>query len=129
MKPCHLITLSMATACLAFSPSAYAQEGSLNIICSVQAEWCNMLQTVYARTTGVKVNMSLKGSREAPAQLIAERTRRDHGIDQLRARRREEILRMGVDAIGARTRCSGQTVPAAIQQGGQGRPTRAANSK
>ncbi|MCE2657791.1 MAG: ABC transporter substrate-binding protein [Rubrivivax sp.] len=52
---------------------ANAQEGSINIICSVQAEWCNMLQTVYARTTGVKVNMSLKGSGEALAQLIAER--------------------------------------------------------
>ena len=32
-----------------------------------------MIQTVYARTTGVKVNMSLKGSGEALAQLIAER--------------------------------------------------------
>jgi iron(III) transport system substrate-binding protein len=53
--------------------SAQAQEGSLNIICSVQAEWCNMIQTVYARTTGVKVNMSLKGSGEALAQLMAER--------------------------------------------------------
>ena len=32
-----------------------------------------MLSTVYARTTGVKVNMSLKGSGEALAQLIAEK--------------------------------------------------------
>jgi iron(III) transport system substrate-binding protein len=52
---------------------ASAQEGQLNIICSVQAEWCNMIQTVYARTTGAKVNMSLKGSGEALAQLIAEK--------------------------------------------------------
>jgi iron(III) transport system substrate-binding protein len=51
-----------------------AQDGAqVNIICSVQAEWCNMMQTVYARTTGVKVNMSLKGSGEALAQLIAEK--------------------------------------------------------
>jgi iron(III) transport system substrate-binding protein len=43
------------------------------VICSVQADWCNMIQTVYAKTTGTKINMSLKGSGEALAQLIAER--------------------------------------------------------
>ena len=53
---------------------AQAQDaGQLNVICSVQAEWCNMIQTVFARTTGIKVNMSLKGSGEALAQLIAEK--------------------------------------------------------
>jgi len=50
-----------------------AQAQQLNIICSVQAEWCNMISTVYSRTTGVKVNMTSKGSGEALAQLIAER--------------------------------------------------------
>jgi iron(III) transport system substrate-binding protein len=65
---------SLATTALALAAGgAAAQETQLNIICSVQAEWCNMIQTVYARTTGVKVNMSLKGSGEALAQLIAER--------------------------------------------------------
>jgi iron(III) transport system substrate-binding protein len=59
---------------LAFAASTQAQDaGQINIICSVQAEWCNMIQTVYARTTGVKVNMSLKGSGEALAQLVAEK--------------------------------------------------------
>jgi iron(III) transport system substrate-binding protein len=48
-------------------------EGQVNIICSVQAEWCNMIGTVYARTTGTKVNVSMKGSGEALAQLIAEK--------------------------------------------------------
>jgi iron(III) transport system substrate-binding protein len=56
------------------APLAQAQDsGQLNVICSVQAEWCNMIQTVFARTTGIKVNMSLKGSGEALAQLIAEK--------------------------------------------------------
>lgn len=55
-------------------PAAQAQEGGqLNVICSVQAEWCNMIQTVFAKTTGVKISMSLKGSGEALAQIIAER--------------------------------------------------------
>ena len=43
-------------------PAAQAQDGGqLNVICSVQAEWCNMIQTVFAKTTGVKVNMSPQG--------------------------------------------------------------------
>ena len=54
--------------------AARAQDGGqVNVICSVQAEWCNMIQTVFARSTGIKINMSLKGSGEALAQLIAER--------------------------------------------------------
>ncbi len=65
-----LITLAL----LAAISGAQAQDaGQVNIICSVQAEWCNMIQTVYARTTGIKVNMSLKGSGEALAQLVAEK--------------------------------------------------------
>jgi iron(III) transport system substrate-binding protein len=50
-----------------------AAQGQVNIICSVQAEWCNMISTVYAKTTGAKVNVSLKGSGEALAQIIAEK--------------------------------------------------------
>lgn len=53
--------------------SAAAQSQTINVICSVQAEWCNMISTVYAKTTGVKVNMSMKGSGEALAQIIAEK--------------------------------------------------------
>ena len=61
-------------ATLTLAGAAQAQDaGQLNVICSVQAEWCNMIQTVFAKTTGIKVNMSLKGSGETLAQLIAER--------------------------------------------------------
>ena len=58
---------------LAAGGAAAQGPGQLNVICSAAADWCNMLSTVYARTTGVKVNMSLRGSGEALAQLIAER--------------------------------------------------------
>ena len=47
--------------------------GQVNIICSVQAEWCNLMSTVYAKTTGTKVNMTAKGLGRALAQLNAER--------------------------------------------------------
>ena len=66
-----LCTLAVCTTALA--PAAMAQQGQVNVICSVQADWCNMIQTVFAKTTGIKVNMSLKGSGEALAQLIAEK--------------------------------------------------------
>ena len=61
----------IAGAALAASLGASAQQ--VNVICSAQADWCNMIATVYARTTGVKINLALKGSGEALAQLIAER--------------------------------------------------------
>ncbi len=48
-------------------------QGQVNVICSVQAEWCNTMATVYGKTTGVKVNITQKGSGEALAQLNAEK--------------------------------------------------------
>ena len=66
----NLLGLAIVAAAL---PAAAQDAGQINVICSVQAEWCNLIQTVYSRTTGVKVNMSLKGSGEALAQLIAEK--------------------------------------------------------
>ena len=63
--------MTALAALLGATGAASAQ--TVNVICSVQAEWCNMIATVYARTTGVKLNMSLKGSGEALAQLIAEK--------------------------------------------------------
>lgn len=63
----------LAGAVVVAAPARAQDGGQLNVICSVQAEWCNMIQTVFAKSTGIKVNMSLKGSGEALAQLIAER--------------------------------------------------------
>ena len=62
--------LVAALACLSLGALA---QGQINVICSVQAEWCNMIGTVYARTTGTKINVSMKGSGEALAKLIAEK--------------------------------------------------------
>ena len=64
--------LGSATLLMAVSLPTFAQQ-QLNVICSVQADWCNMIQTVFQKTTGIKVNMSLKGSGEALAQINAER--------------------------------------------------------
>ncbi len=48
--------------------------GQLNVVCSVQDEWCSLISTTFARSSGIKVNMLKRGSGEALAQLIAERT-------------------------------------------------------
>jgi len=65
--------LIAAVSAALMASAATAQDSQVNVICSVQAEWCNMIQTVFAKRTGIKVNMSLKGSGEALAQLIAEK--------------------------------------------------------
>ncbi len=52
---------------------AHAQSGEFNVICSAQAAWCNILAVTFERSQGVKVNMTLKGSGEAIAQILAER--------------------------------------------------------
>jgi len=52
----------IAAAVLAGLAGGASAQGTVNVICSVQADWCNMISTVYARTTGVKINLALKGS-------------------------------------------------------------------
>ena len=71
----QIIVASIALAFGLIHTATFAQSATstVNVICSVQAEWCNLISTVYAKTTGVKINMSLKGSGEALAQIIAER--------------------------------------------------------
>lgn len=64
------LVLGMALASLSLSAAA---QGQVNMICSVQVDWCSLMTTVYARTTGVKINMTAKGSGEALAQLNAEK--------------------------------------------------------
>jgi iron(III) transport system substrate-binding protein len=63
----------IAAALGSLSVAALAQQKELNVICSVQAQWCNLIQTTFSRTSGITVNMTMKGSGEALAQIMAER--------------------------------------------------------
>jgi iron(III) transport system substrate-binding protein len=63
----------LAATLLAGTAIGASAQGQVNVICSVQADWCNNIATIYSRTTGTKVNVALKGSGEALAQLIAEK--------------------------------------------------------
>ncbi len=71
--PSQFASLLAAAAALPFAPTAAAADaGSLNIICGVQIEWCNLAQTTFSRSTGIKVNLVAKGGGEALAQISAE---------------------------------------------------------
>lgn len=63
----------VVAAVVALVSLAAQAEGQVNIICSVQAEQCNLVQTVFSKSTGIKVNLTHKASGEAMAQLNAEK--------------------------------------------------------
>jgi iron(III) transport system substrate-binding protein len=56
-----------------FAAAGVAQAQTVNIICSVQAEQCGLVQTVFAKSTGIKVNLVHRAAGEALAALNAER--------------------------------------------------------
>ncbi|HUP98356.1 MAG TPA: ABC transporter substrate-binding protein [Usitatibacter sp.] len=63
--------LAALAALIAFPGLAHAQ-ATLNVICSVQVEWCQAISTEFQKATGTKVSMVQKGSGEALAQIAAE---------------------------------------------------------
>src|SRR5437764_7626963 len=65
------IVIAIAGAASGAGFDALAQQ--LNVICSVQAEWCNGVATEFQRETGIKIGLTLKGSGESMAQLAAEK--------------------------------------------------------
>jgi iron(III) transport system substrate-binding protein len=56
---------------MALSGAASSQQ--LNVVCSVQAEWCTAVANEFQRETGIKVALVLKGSGESMAQIAAEK--------------------------------------------------------
>ena len=65
------IPTALAALALAFaSGSAAAQQ--LYVICSVQADWCNLAAVEFEKATGIKAAMTLKGSGEAFAQIARQ---------------------------------------------------------
>jgi len=49
-----------------------AAQGTLNLYCSVQIEWCQAIVTNFQRDTGIRVNMTQRGSGESLAAIRAE---------------------------------------------------------
>jgi len=66
--------LLAGAATIPFGPAAHAQDkGSINILCSVELEWCASMSAAFEKETGIKVNMIRKSTGEVLAQLNAER--------------------------------------------------------
>jgi iron(III) transport system substrate-binding protein len=63
-----------AFALAGLAGTSHAQGNSLNLVCSVQDEWCSMMSTTFARVSGIKVNVLKRSTGEALAQLFAEKT-------------------------------------------------------
>ncbi len=64
------LSLAALTAAIFGSP-AIAQT-QLNVICSMQADWCNSAKSEFEKASGLKMTMTLKGSGETFAQIKAE---------------------------------------------------------
>ena len=69
----HLLPRRLAAAVLCAGAAFSVTAQQLNVVCSVQAEWCTLAATEFERETGVKATMALKGSGEAFAQIAAEK--------------------------------------------------------
>jgi len=59
-----------ALSVLAAAPAG--AQGVINVYCSVQIEWCSLAAAEFQKATGIKVQMSQKGSGETIAQIKAE---------------------------------------------------------
>ncbi|MBS7791533.1 ABC transporter substrate-binding protein [Roseococcus sp. SDR] len=68
--PARIVIAAVAALGLAAGPAA--AQGSLNLYCSVQVEWCQAAATQFQRETGIRVNMTQRGSGEMLAAIRAE---------------------------------------------------------
>ncbi|WP_241665554.1 ABC transporter substrate-binding protein [Teichococcus oryzae] len=75
MRPIAFATLAAGLGLglgVAALPATAAAQGTLNLYCSVQIEWCQAAATNFQRDTGIRVNMTQRGSGETLAAIRAE---------------------------------------------------------
>jgi iron(III) transport system substrate-binding protein len=68
----HIVAVMAGIAIAACAGTAVAQ-GQLNIVCSVQAPWCEGVTNAFLKETGIKVSFTQKSAGEAMAQIAAEK--------------------------------------------------------
>lgn len=68
----HAMLAVLACAAAPFAASPAHAQGTLNLYCSVQVEWCQAIATNFQRDTGIRVNMARKSAGEILAQIRAE---------------------------------------------------------
>ena len=67
VTPMVLLTAVSLTA-----PAAVLAQGSLNVYCSVQAEWCQAIANEFQRQTGVRVGLTLPAPLPLPLLLLPQ---------------------------------------------------------
>ena len=68
----RFIVFALVAWALAGAAPPVAAQGTLNVYCSVQLEWCQALANEFNRQSGIKVSITQKGSGEVFAQIKAE---------------------------------------------------------
>jgi iron(III) transport system substrate-binding protein len=69
-----LRTYALATCAALTTSYTHAQDAAaLNLACSAGPEWCTVFANAFTKTTGVRVNLSVKSTGEVLAQLNAEK--------------------------------------------------------
>jgi iron(III) transport system substrate-binding protein len=74
MKMMKYLASSISVAAMAIGLTAGQANaaGKLNLYCSAQEDWCQLMAKEFEKTSGIKVNMSRKSSGETFAQVKAE---------------------------------------------------------
>ena len=70
---------AMAALLLAAALPLPAGAETLEVVCSVH-EWCALVQRAFAQATGIKVNITERGSGEALDLIVSERDRPQHDL-------------------------------------------------
>jgi iron(III) transport system substrate-binding protein len=70
--PFRAAALAGLSVAAGFAAGPARSQGSLNVYCSVQAEWCTLIANEFQKHAGVKVSITQKGSGETIAQIKAE---------------------------------------------------------
>ena len=70
--PARIVMVVAFAAWMLLLGGPAAGQGSLNVYCSVQLEWCQTLANEFTRQSGIKVAITNKGSGEVFAQIKAE---------------------------------------------------------
>ena len=73
MRIKQLLGLSAAITALTLSSTSVFSAQKLNVICSANIDWCQLMVTDFEKETGVKVKMARKSSGETLAQIRAEK--------------------------------------------------------
>jgi iron(III) transport system substrate-binding protein len=72
MRRTFMVGVLAGTVLMLGTAAPATAQGQINLLCSVQVEWCQAIAASFQKATGITVNMTQKGSGETFAQIRAE---------------------------------------------------------